>query len=128
MCKKLRNNPTRAEEKMWSYLRNHRLKEKFRRQYPMWIYVADFYCHYLLLVIEIDGEVHFEEEVQEKDEVKEKDIRSLGVDVIRFTNHEVLNDIDSVMSRLYSKIVEIKNERFKPGKKKEQDIVVPPVP
>lgn len=114
-AKKLRNNPTRAEARMWEYLQKHRIiGNKFRRQHPIWIYVADFYCHYLRLVIEIDGDIHFEKEVQEKDEIKERDIRNLGVDVIRFTNVEVLCDIDSVLSRLYFKIEEIKFARFAP--------------
>jgi imidazole glycerol-phosphate synthase subunit HisF len=111
-AKKLRNNPTKAEARLWEYLRKHRIGNKFRRQHPMWIYVADFYCHYLRLDIEIDGDIHFEQEVQEKDEIKERDIRSLGVDVIRFTNVEVLCDIDSVLSRLYFKMEEIINARF----------------
>ncbi len=117
-AKKLRNNPTRAEARMWEYLRKHRIGNKFRRQHPIWIYVADFYCHYLKLVIEIDGDIHSEKEVQEKDDIKERDIRNLGVDVIRFTNVEVICDIDSVLSRLYFKMEEIKFARFAPKSEK----------
>ena len=111
-AKKLRNNPTRAEEKLWTYLRKHLTGYRFRRQHPMWKYVVDFYCHYLKLVIEIDGGIHLDVNVQDKDDDKEKDIRNLGLEIIRFTNEEVLCDIDSVMSRLYQKIEEIKLHKF----------------
>jgi very-short-patch-repair endonuclease len=112
-AKKLRNYPTRAEEKLWSYLRKHLTGYRFRRQHPMWKYVVDFYCHYLKLVIEIDGEIHLEPNVQDKDEEKEKDIKNLGLEIIRFINEEVLIDIDSVMTRLYQKIEEIKLQKFR---------------
>lgn len=55
-AKKLRENPTQAEEVMWLSLINNQLDGyKFRRQHPLLNYVADFYCHQLKLVIEIDG-------------------------------------------------------------------------
>ena len=77
-AKTLRNNPTRAEKVLWSHLRKHQTKYRFRRQHPMWKYVVDFYCHFLKLVIEIDGEIHLEEEVQLKDEEKETDLPGLS--------------------------------------------------
>jgi len=96
-AKTLRNNPTRAEKVLWSHLRKHQTMYRFRRQHSMWKYVVDFYCHFLKLVIEIDGEIHLEEEVQLKDEEKETDLRNLGLEIIRFTNYEVLYEIDSVL-------------------------------
>jgi very-short-patch-repair endonuclease len=110
-AKRLRHHPTKAEELLWAYLRKNQMGYRFRRQHPMWKYVADFYCHFLKLVIEIDGGIHEEEEVQQQDEERENDIRNLGLEMIRFTNEEVLFDIDSVLSRIYEKIDEIKTPR-----------------
>lgn len=63
----LSNNPTKAEIVLWGYLRKHQMKNKFRRQHPIWNYVVDFYCHYLKLVIEIDGGIHEDSDAIIKD-------------------------------------------------------------
>lgn len=57
-AKELRNRLTNSEMKLWGYLREKPLAYKFRRQHPMGIYIVDFYCHALKLVIEIDGNIH----------------------------------------------------------------------
>ena len=58
-AKKLRDNATDSENILWEALRNKRLDGyKFRRQHPLAIYIADFYCHELKLVIEVDGGYH----------------------------------------------------------------------
>jgi cyclase len=54
----LRFRMTAAEELLWRYLKNSQLGEKFRRQHPLGIYIADFYCHKHKLVIELDGSIH----------------------------------------------------------------------
>ena len=71
-AKKLRQNSTKAETLLWNELRRHALGYKFRRQHPAWLYVVDFYCHSLRLVIEIDGGIHEDEETKSKDLQKRK--------------------------------------------------------
>jgi very-short-patch-repair endonuclease len=104
----LRNNPTAAEAKLWSYLRKNQLKHKFRRQHPTWIYVVDFYCHKLRFVIEIDGGIHEESEVQENDIERTQNLIALGLQILRFSNEQVLFDIDFVLSEIAHKIEELK--------------------
>jgi very-short-patch-repair endonuclease len=71
-------------------VRNRKVLDlKIRRQHPVGPYVADFYCHELKLVIEIDGEIHDLEEVKQRDERREKHLRDLGVKILRFRNDDV---------------------------------------
>ncbi len=60
----LRENATWEEEIIWGYLSGNKLGVKFRRQHPLLFYIADFYCHQLKLVIEIDGSIHKKEDVK----------------------------------------------------------------
>ncbi len=99
--KKLREKPTEAEEAMWLELRNNQLDGyKFRRQHPLSLYVADFYCHQLQLVIEVDGDYHQTTEQQKMDRERTENIEFQGLHVIRFTNDEVLGDVHSVLNRI----------------------------
>ncbi len=100
-AKKLRENPTQAEEVMWLSLRNNQLDGyKFRRQHPLLIYVVDFYCHELKLVIEIDGGYHQTVEQKELDKERTVNIEFQGLYEIRFTNDEVITDINSVLNKI----------------------------
>jgi imidazole glycerol-phosphate synthase subunit HisF len=108
-AKKLRENMTGAEVVLWEYLRQHPLGYKFRRQHPVGIYVVDFYCHKLKLVIEVDGWVHQKEEVMEADVVRQRQLEREGLKVIRFTNEEVLKKKDKVIEEIHLLI----NERAK---------------
>jgi very-short-patch-repair endonuclease len=81
-AKKLRENPTQAEEAMWLSLNNNQLDGyKFRRQHPLLNYVADFYCHQLKLVIEIDGEYHQTVEQKKLDNERTENIEFQGFEV-----------------------------------------------
>ena len=112
-AKKLRQHPTKAEALLWNHLRKHALGQKFRRQHPIWLYVADFYCHRLRLVIEIDGGIHEDEETRSKDLQKENDFASFELTVIRFSNEEVLFDLDNVISRIYLEMKSIEGKNFR---------------
>lgn len=91
-AKELRTNQTKAEDKLWSVLRAKRLAGlKFRRQHVIGQYIADFVCVPARLVIEVDGDTHGEEE-QANDAKRTEAIECAGYRVIRFWNHEVLND------------------------------------
>ncbi|WP_233264528.1 MULTISPECIES: endonuclease domain-containing protein [unclassified Flavobacterium] len=97
-AKKLRANLTEAEEQLWLALKNNQIDGyKFRRQHPLSIYIADFYCHALKLVIELDGGYHLTEEQQLLDEERTKNIEFQGLKVIRFTNEEVLVQLPKVL-------------------------------
>ena len=89
----LRKNQTKAEEIFWQLVRNKRfLGLKFRRQHQIGSYIVDFYCHSENLIIEFDGEVHNNQEQKKKDEIRDKYLTSLGNQLLRFKNEELLNN------------------------------------
>jgi len=99
-AKALRKNMTDAEKILWGYLKTKPNGFKFRRQHPLGIYIADFYCHKLKLVIELDGSIHDNEEVKQNDVIRQKLIEEDGLKVIRFTNNAVMNNLNQVQKAL----------------------------
>jgi len=99
-AKELRGNMTEAELVLWEYLRQHPLGYKFRRQHPLGIYVVDFYCHKLKLVIEVDGSVHGEREVRDADVERQRQLELEGLKVVRFTNEEVQKTSEFVIEKI----------------------------
>jgi len=100
-ARELRKNSTEAEQKLWGRLRNKEfLNLKFRQQHPLGNYIADFYCHSLKLVVEIDGGYHFTGIQQEKDKYRETELIKNGIQVLRFTNEEVLADVERVLGKI----------------------------
>ena len=99
-AKELRGNMTEAELVLWEYLRQHPLGYKFRRQHPLGIYIVDFYCHKLKLVIEVDGSIHNLEAVKEADIKRQRQLEMDGLIVIRFTNKEVLKTKEVVIEKI----------------------------
>jgi cyclase len=97
-AKDLRNRMTEAEMVLWGYLKQKPLGYKFRRQHPLGFYIADFYCHKLLLVIEVDGKIHEREDVAENDKERQIVIENFGLKVLRFTNDEVHKQFEKVVS------------------------------
>ena len=91
----LRKEPTPAEAKLWSRIRNDQLGVTFRRQHAVGNYVPDFCSPKAKLTVELDGSQHLERE--EYDEERTEYLESLGYKAIRFWNNDVLKDIDSVM-------------------------------
>ena len=105
--KTLRKNVTDAEKLLWHRLRNRKVEGcKFRRQHPIGKYIADFYCHEKRLVVEIDGSVHHKSEILENDLNRTAVFNQYGIDVIRFTNEEVLNYVDNVLRVIAMKLAE----------------------
>ncbi|OQX80219.1 MAG: hypothetical protein B6D64_03465 [Bacteroidetes bacterium 4484_276] len=97
----LRKRMTEAEELLWSNLRDKKLDGlKFRRQHPIWRFIADFYCHKAKLVIELDGGIHQEIETKERDINRTAEIERFDIKVIRFTNEEVLENIEEVLFKI----------------------------
>jgi very-short-patch-repair endonuclease len=96
----LRNNQTDSEVILWQYLRGKELGLKFVKQYGIQNYIADFCCRSKKLIIEIDGSIHDQKEAKENDEERTKYLESLGYKIIRFTNSEVLNDLETVLNKI----------------------------
>jgi very-short-patch-repair endonuclease len=108
-AKALRVNQTEAEKLLWARLRLKQVRGvKFRNQHPLDIFVLDFYCHKLLLGIEVDGSIHNITEVKEYDEGRTVELMHYGIKVIRFTNKEVFDNIDEVIKEIEKIIDELK--------------------
>jgi len=95
-----RKNATLAENVLWEYLRNGELGEKFLRQHIIGDYIVDFVSRHDGLVIEVDGGYHSEPRQQEGDKLREEILEQMGYHVIRFTNEEVLCDIENVLNQI----------------------------
>ena len=100
LAKKLRNNLTDTEAHLWYYLSNNQLGVRFKQQHPIENYIADFYCHKYKLVIEIDGSIHWLNEVKQRDDARQKIIESYGIKVIRFSNSQVMKQTELVLEKI----------------------------
>jgi very-short-patch-repair endonuclease len=100
-ARRLRKEPTRAEQHLWKALRKI-ADAHFRRQAPFGPYVVDFVCHRSRLVVEVDGAVHLLEEVQAKDIERDAWLVSRGYSVLRISNEQALYDTGSVVERIVS--------------------------
>ncbi len=89
-AKRMRANPTKAEEVMWQLLKNDSLGVSFKRQCVILDFIADFFAPALNLIIEVDGEYHNEEEQMILDEARTHRLKNKGYNILRFTNDEVL--------------------------------------
>ncbi len=97
--RRMRNDQTPMERKLWSrFLRG--LPVQFYRQKPLNHYIVDFYCAKKKLVIEVDGDSHFTPEAREADALRTSVLESYGLRVVRFTNHEVRANFESVCERI----------------------------
>jgi very-short-patch-repair endonuclease len=100
LARQNRRNPTPAESKIWREILRMRqfAHYKFLRQKPLGGYIVDFYCAELRLVIEIDGDSHAEQVAY--DEERTRFLNALGLQIVRFTNDEVLHNIEGVYDNL----------------------------
>jgi cyclase len=99
-AKELRGQMTAAETALWMHLKNKISGLKFRRQHPIGVYVADFYCHKAKLIIEIDGSIHSLPEIRQKDDIRQKELEGWGYEVIRFSNDQVLTQLETVLETI----------------------------
>ena len=99
-AKHLRKKMTDAEQILWYYLKAGINGFKFRRQHPIGIYIADFYCHKAKLIIEVDGSIHNEPEIIRSDKTRQKDLEDWGYNVIRFSNQEVIVNVKDVIGSI----------------------------
>ena len=107
-AKSLRQNMTLGEIALWREIKGKSLGFRFSRQIPIDRYIVDFYCKDLKLAIEVDGVIHFEEGHEEKDAIRQKQLESLGVVVLRFSDLDVRNNLDWVLEEIKQKIEAIK--------------------
>ncbi|MFD2825963.1 leucine--tRNA ligase [Leeuwenhoekiella polynyae] len=97
-AKKMRSQPTEAEQLLWEVLSGKKLDSKFRRQHVIDEYIVDFVCLSKKLIIEVDGSVH--DNQQGKDQARTEVLEDIGYQVIRFKNEEVLHDLQKVIDQI----------------------------
>lgn len=108
LARKLRKEMTLSEVLLWQDIRRKRFGVEFHRQVPIDEYIVDFYCHELMLAIEIDGSSHISDEIQINDIKRQKRLEVLGVNFIRFTDIDVKRNMQEVLRILEVKIEEMK--------------------
>jgi len=107
----LRHNMTEHESILWEFLcKNKVMGLKFRRQHPIYLFIVDFYCHLLKLVIEIDGDYHLRPEQKEYDYNRTGELENLGIKVIRFTNKQIENNKKAVKQEIIKECKKRKEE------------------
>jgi len=107
----LRKREIWAEKVLWSRLRNRRLYGyKFRRQQGIGIYIVDFYCKDLNLVVEVDGATHSSDKELIYDKKRQSYLENLDLRVIRFNNSDIYNNIEAVLETIAIYIEEIENK------------------
>jgi very-short-patch-repair endonuclease len=91
-AKIMRREPTPAEARLWHHIRARRSEAKFRQQAVIGRYIVDFACRQQMLVIEIDGDTHVDNEAR-----RTEFIESAGWRIMRFTNAEVMGNLEGVL-------------------------------
>lgn len=104
LAKQHRINPTDAEIALWQSLRSNQTGYHIRRQHIIDELIVDFVCLKKNLIIEVDGGYHLNEEQKKLDDARTTYLKELGFEVIRFTNEEVMNNIDAVVRQLKEKL------------------------
>jgi len=99
-ARNMRKNSTKAEEYLWEYLRFDQLGVRFRRQHPLRGRILDFYCDKARLGIEIDGSIHEDPIQQEKDAIRTDELENERIEIIRFKNEDIVNDIENVLGQI----------------------------
>lgn len=105
LSQQLRKEQTKEENLLWyNFLRKYPMR--FRRQYVIGSYIVDFYCHKAHLAVELDGSQHYEPEELQKDRQRTAYLETQGVQVLRFTNLEVLRQFDAVCEMIHMRVEE----------------------
>ena len=110
-AKEMRENMTEAETVLWEALKSKHIGDKFRRQHIIGNFIVDFVCLSKRLVIEVDGGYHTDDTQQGLDEGRAEELKQLGFEVIRFTNEEVLNNLDKVVHQITEKLSSLPNQK-----------------
>jgi adenine-specific DNA-methyltransferase len=106
-ARQLRQNSTDAEKGLWRLLRDRRFAEfKFRRQYACGIYFLDFFCAAAKLAVEMDGGGHGFPDQRAKDEARNRFLAERGIRVLRFWNHQLRDEPESVRFEIWHALME----------------------
>lgn len=109
----LRNSMTNAEQLLWQRLRRKQiLGLQFYRQKPILNFIVDFYCPAANLIIECDGGQHYTEDGRSADQIRDQALSELGLVVVRYSNRQILTEIDGVVEQIYC-VVEQRLELIK---------------
>ena len=104
-AQQLRKNMTKEERRLWyEYLHSYPLR--FRRQVPFGNYILDFYCAAAKLAIELDGSQHYDPDDQRYDQERTAYLNSIGIEVLRFSNLDVLKNLRGVCQTIDLAIAE----------------------
>ena len=103
-AKEMRHNPTKAEDALWDCIRNRKIDYKIRRQHIVNGFIADFICIEKKAIIEVDGGIHSTKEQQEYDKFRTEVLNSVGFNVLRYTNEEVLRNPYDVAKKIKSEL------------------------
>lgn len=115
LAKKLRQNMTFSEVKLWNELKNGKMMGyDFDRQRPIGNYIVDFYCKDLQLALEVDGITHLDEKVMLKDEIRQDELEMFVVKFIRFDALAVVNKIGDVIREIENWILEYEEKKGVP--------------
>jgi very-short-patch-repair endonuclease len=97
-ARQLRRDATRPEQKLWLRLRGAQvLRHSFRRQHPIGPYILDFYCPSAKIAVELDGDQHAAPEARAYDARRAQFLRTKGISVLRFANHDLKENLDGVL-------------------------------
>ncbi|MEK6546570.1 MAG: endonuclease domain-containing protein [Nitrospinota bacterium] len=103
--RKLRGEMTFAEKRLWLRLKGKQINGlKFRRQHGIGDYIVDFYCPEKRLVIEVDGDVHAYVKQIERDREREGYLKALGLQIVRYTNWDILTNLEEVVEDLFRRV------------------------
>ena len=98
LARNLRNNSAKSEILFWHYLKGKQMRGyDFHRQKPVDNFIFDFFCPNLMPGIEPDGYSHYFDEIVEKDKKKEREMKELGISILRFDDSEVVDNIENVL-------------------------------
>ena len=101
VARMLRSNQTKSEKILWSYIKKKKICQvQFYRQKIIGQFIVDFYCPVANLIIEIDGKQHSLPENKSQDQCRDNYLLQLGLNVMRFTNHEIMNNLDEVLKKI----------------------------
>ncbi len=103
---KMRKEPTEAESLLWNELKANKLGVHFHRQHPIDCFIPDFVCLQKQLIIEVDGGYHLSEEQKQLDEERTTILNESGYKIIRFTNEQILFDIENVLNKVSNTLKE----------------------
>lgn len=108
LARELRKNSTKSEIILWNKIKKKLLGYEFHRQVPIDEYIVDFYCHELMIAIEIDGTTHYYN--FDNDENRQKRLESFGIKVVRFDDNDIRFHLNDVLRALEMIIEEIERE------------------